>query len=228
MEAVADGLNVVSTDKQAVYASIKAMLTNLAVVATTLTEACKHMEVPYKDLKTALKDLEDIFPIAEVLSIAVRATSHEKKITANYFKCLLYQMKEVSLHLDAVPGGMKKLHEDCKIVHDAMNFLISNSEIFSESINVNKDQTGVVTAAERMKYFLAVIKRMRAVLERLRAILAYATQGMKMVLMNMKYIYRSVEQASVLLEHLCKCISTALKGTKDVSVALSEVFDYDD
>lgn len=227
MEAVADGLEAVSIAKRAVHASMKAMITNFDMVAKSLTEACKYVEAPYEDLKTSLKDLKGIFPTAVAVAISDQVTSLEKKITSNYFGCLSCQIGEVSLNLNDVPKLIKHVHEGYESVHDAMKIIMSDSEILSGRENVlNKDLKDVVTATESSKTLLADIKRTRTDFKLLRAVMELASSGLRAAIISMKHLFERLEYASALLEHICKCISTVLKGKKDLSEALLNVLYY--
>lgn len=220
MGALADYLQAVSIAKREVHARVKAMLTNLEVVATSLTEVCKYLEVPYEDLQAALKDLENIFPTAEASAKADQATSLDKKVASLYFECLFYEMKQVSLQLNNVPILMKYVSNVRKNVHDSMKLIMLDSEIFSASKNVVNKNLKNVTVAENSKILLADIERTRKDLQRLRSAVKNAYSGLEFSVMAMKELLESVEQSSTILEHVCQCILTVLEGKNDSSEAL--------
>lgn len=222
MRALADCLEAVSIAKREVHAKVKTMLTNLEVAATSLTEACKYLEVPYEDLQAALKDLENIFPTAESIAKNDQVTSLDKKVTSLYFECLFYEIKQVSLNLNSVPNLMNYVLRVRKNVHDSKKLIMLDSEVLSASMNVvHKDLKNVVTVAENLKILLTDIERTRKDLKRLRSAVENAYSGLKVSVMAMKELLECVEQASALLEHTCKCISFVLEG-KDLNVALFE------
>lgn len=214
MGALADCLDAISIAKRDVHENVKAMITNLEVVAMSLIETCKYLEAPYEDLQAALKDLEDIvFPIAESIAKNDQATCLDKEVTSRYFECLFYEIKQVSLNLNSVPNLMNYVLRVRKNVHDSKKLIMLDSEVLSVRANfANKDLKNVTTVAD--------IEGTRKDLKRLRSAVKNAYSGLELSVMAMKELLQSVEQASSILEHVCQCILTVLEDTKDLSEVL--------